>query len=127
MSFGLLSSILTFIFWFTSWIIFPGVLSMKEYIFGVVLCFIAAKTFASKSGTTAGGRSILALLIPGYGVFMLCYGLYLKFGAESETLRPDDVEIVSSAGELLPSALMLGGACVLIICGYVFYNSWSKR
>lgn len=127
MSFGLLSSILTFGFWFASWEIFPGELSTKEYIFGVVLCFIAAKVFASKSDSPEGDRLIMALLVPVGGFCMLFYGLYLKFGTEPEPLRLGDMEVVSVGSELLPTALMMGGACALIVCGYMYYQSRSLR
>ncbi|MDE1188859.1 MAG: hypothetical protein PW844_20735 [Pantoea sp.] len=92
MSFWMLASLFTSLYALIFRIAEPSLLSSFEYYSGLVLCFAAARVFASRSEYPVGDRVVitcLVMLIPAGGICLLGYGIWLQYGTPAAEVVSD--------------------------------------
>ena len=107
MSFGILNAVLVLLYWAVTKNFFPE-LSGAEYFFGLALCVIAAKVFASKKESPEGDSIVFCALLPLMGTAMIVTGLWTYFVPEDIT--PSD-SVFSQVSEPFPEEIF-AVACV---------------
>lgn len=116
MSFGILNPVLVLLYWIITKNFFPE-LSGANYYFGLALCVIAAKAFASRKESPAGDSIFFRALLPLTGLGMVGAGLWL-YSAPEEITPPDSLFALVSEPypeEMFTVAYVATGSIILII------------
>ena len=107
MSFGILNAVLVLLYWAVTKNFFPE-LSGAEYFFGLALCVMAAKVFASKKESPEGDSIVFRALLPLMGTAMIVTGLWTY--SVPEDITPSD-SVFSQISEPFPEEIF-AVACV---------------
>ncbi|WP_182057620.1 hypothetical protein [Pantoea sp. ME81] len=121
MSFWLLAAVLNGIWIGIFRFAFPEVLSLTEYIMGMIICLLLARVMASKADEPAGDMLFIVLLkglIPVTGLGLLAWGTWLSRSGETLPEVANSADAVnSSMGASLPYVIMALGV-MLLVTGY---------
>ena len=116
MSFWLLNAVLVLLYWAITKNFFPE-LSGANYYFGLALCVIAAKVFASRKVSPEGDSIVFRALLPVTGLAMTVAGLWL-YSAPADITPPDsDFALVSEPfpEEIFAVACVTTGILIMIM------------
>lgn len=116
MSFGILNAVLVLLYWAITKNFFPE-LSGANYYFGLALCVIAAKVFASRKESPEGDSIVFRALLPLTGTAMIVAGVW-AYSVPEDITPPDSVFAPVSTPfpeEIFAVACVTSGILILIM------------
>lgn len=116
MSFGILNAVLVLLYWAITKKFFPE-LSGANYYFGLALCVMAAKVFASRKKDPPVDNIVFRALLPLTGTAMIVAGIWVYSTPVDITPSDSDFALVSEPfpEEIFAVAYVTAGIMILIM------------